>query len=157
MEKIITPQEVVKLAFTDGEYLSPEVIAEADIDAVVERWILPVVGASLIKAVATGAYAAFAEGYLKPTLAAYVRLEVQPRLNVATSQMGLTIPTTTHRKVADEALRRELMVALKRRAEALSRRMSRYLDDKADEMPEYIPSENVLKRSSCYGGFVQIH
>lgn len=157
MEKIITPQEVVKLAFTDGEYLSPEVIAEADIDAVVERWILPVVGASLIKAVATGAYAEFAEGYLKPTLAAYVRLEVQPRLNVATSQMGLTIPTTTHRKVADEALRRELMVALKRRAEALRRRMSRYLDDKADEMPEYIPSENVLKRSSCYGGFVQIH
>lgn len=156
-EKIITPQEVISLAFTDGEYLAAEVIAAADISAAVERWILPVVGESLIKAVAAGAYEEFAAGYLKPTLAAYVRLEVQPRLNVATSQMGLTIPSTTHRKVADESMRRELMVALKRRAESLRRRMSRYLDAEAAEMPEYDPTKNVLKRSSCYGGFVQIH
>lgn len=66
-EKIITPQEVISLAFTDGEYLAAEVIAAADISAAVERWILPVVGESLIKAVAAGAYEEFAAEHLKPT------------------------------------------------------------------------------------------
>lgn len=145
------------MAFTDGEYLSAEVIAQSDIAAAVERWILPITGEPLIEAVAQGSYAAFAEEYLKPTIAAYVRLEVQPRLNVATGQMGLTIASTSYRKVADESMRRELLVALKRRAESLRRRLSRYLDTEADAMPEYNPDKNILKHCSCYGGFVQIH
>ena len=49
---IITPSEVVAVAFSDGAYLPPEVIAEEDIAVAVERWIKPVVGEGVLQAVA---------------------------------------------------------------------------------------------------------
>ena len=53
---IITPAEVVELAFSDGGYLAPDVIAEADIAVAVERWVEPVVGEGVLQAVADGKY-----------------------------------------------------------------------------------------------------
>ena len=41
---IITPQQVVEIAFSDGGYLSPDVVAQVDIEAAAERWVKPVVG-----------------------------------------------------------------------------------------------------------------
>ena len=156
MSELITQAEVVALAFTDGEYLSPNVIAKADISAAVNRWIKPVVGQALLWAVKDGEYAEFAEKHLKPTIAAFVRCLVQPRLNVVTGQAGLATPVGSYHKAADEEARRALLRSLVGRATALRAEMSDYLEANADKIGEYDPKQNVLNRCRCYGGFVQI-
>ncbi len=156
-QKIITAEEVLAEAFTDGEYIAANVIAHSDITAAIERWILPITGHELLEAIEAGSYPEFTSQYLKPAIAAYTRLEIQPRLNVATGQLGLSLPRTSYHKVADESMRRELMTALKRRAYMLRRRMSSHLDKHAEEMPEYDPKRNILKRCCCNGGIVQVH
>ena len=57
IKSIITPAEVIAAAFSDGEYVAPEAIAEADIVAATERWVVPVVGSALLDKVAEGEYA----------------------------------------------------------------------------------------------------
>ena len=156
MSELITQAEVVALAFTDGEYISPSVIAKSDIDAVMSRWIKPVVGQALLCAVEDGKYAEFAEKHLKPTIAAFVRCMVQPRLNVVTGQAGLATPVGSYRKAADEEARRALLRSLVSRATALQTDMSNYLEANAGKFGEYDPRDNVLNRCRCYGGFVQI-
>ena len=42
MKNLITNEQVISLAFGDGEYLSPEVILDSDIASAAERYILPV-------------------------------------------------------------------------------------------------------------------
>ena len=43
MNTLVTPLQVLKLAFGEGEYLPPEIIAEADIAGAEQRHIVPVV------------------------------------------------------------------------------------------------------------------
>lgn len=156
MNNIITPAEAVRLAFTDGEYVSPEVIGEADIEAAVRRRLEPVAGRALCEALRGGAYPDFARDYAAPALALCVRVMVQPRLNAATGQTGLAVPAGTNRRAADAEARAELSRALRVRAREAVRRMSDYLDEHADAMPEYDPERNILKRCCYDGGFVQI-
>ncbi len=155
-QKIITAVEILSAAFTDGAYLAPESISDADIWAAVERWVVPVTGRKLLQSVERGSYSEFATSYLKPCIAAYVRLLIQPRLSAVTSQLGVAAPASTSHKTADESLRRELMTSLRKRAHALRQRMSEYLNDSPINMPEYVAENNVLNRCSCDGGFVQI-
>lgn len=157
MRDIITTAEVLSLAFGDGAYIAPELITPTDIETATHRWVTPVVGQSLIDAVKDGRYATFAEEYLKPTVALFVRYTVQPRLNASTSQMGLGVQVSSSRKAADEAARRELMQSLLAEARAALKRMSQYLEENSQQMAEYNPSKNILKRCSIDGGFVQIH
>lgn len=156
-QNIITAEEVIAEAFTDGEYIAPTTISHSDIVAAIERWILPITGQALLTAVEQGDHADFSTQYLKPTIAAFTRLEIQPRLNVATGQLGLSLPRTSYNKVADESMRHELATALKRRAYSLRRRMAQYLNANAASIPEYNPKKSILKRCCCDGGIVQIH
>lgn len=152
-KSIITPAEVIAAAFSDGEYVAPEAIAEADIVAATERWVVPVVGSALLDKVAEGEYAELKSDYIAPAVALHTRLLVQPRLNAATSQLGLTA-ATGNRKAADKALRYELQRSLRSRAHSALRRLSNYLDANAQAIPEYTPTKNILKHCSCEGGIV---
>jgi hypothetical protein len=153
---IITPAEVVALAFSDGGYIVPTAIAEEDIDAAIERWVKPIVGEALLEAVQSGGYAEFCHDLLMPAIAFCVRREVQPRLNASTSQLGLAAAVGGTVKAADKSLREELMRAVKVRARTALKSMSDYLEAHATEFREYDTKHNVLNRCSCDGGFVQI-
>lgn len=157
MTQLITAAEVVAIAFTDGEYIPQGCIAQSDIDAAVERWVKPVVGKALLEAIEQGSYAELKESYLKPVVALYTRLVVQPRLNVSTSPLGLTVASSSSRKGADEAARRELRLSIKERAHFLRQRLIEYIEEHSDEIAEYDKSKNILNRCRCDGGFVQIH
>lgn len=152
---IVTPAEVVRLAFADGGYVSPEAIGEADIEAAVRRWVEPVAGRGVCRAVAGGRYPEARE-YLAAAAAACTRLEVQPRLNVTTGQAGLTQPLGLFAEAAAESARIELMRSLRVQAHAMLCRLTEYLDENAASIPEYDPRANVLKRCFTYGGLVQV-
>lgn len=84
------------MAFSDGGYIPAEAIAEIDITMATERWVAPVVGQALLEKVAEGEYAELKSDYIAPAVAFYTRYLVQPRLNAATNQMGLTTDRKAH-------------------------------------------------------------
>ena len=59
MNTLVTPLQVLKLAFGEGEYLPPEIIAEADIAGAEQRHIVPVVGRALYEKLLAGSYPDF--------------------------------------------------------------------------------------------------
>jgi hypothetical protein len=155
-KSIITSTEVLAIAFSDGEYIPAEAIAEADIVAATERWVTPVVGSALLEKVAQGDYAELRD-YLSTAIAFHTRLMVQPRLNASTSLLGLTVGGGSSRRASDEGLRRELMRSLRTRARQALRALSEYLEQNKASYKEYNAKENILKKCCCDGGFVQIH
>lgn len=157
VESIITPAEVISLAFSDGGYLPADAIAEVDIVAATERWVRPVVGQMLLEKILAGDYAELKSDYVAPAVALYTRFLVQPRLNVATNALGLSAPATSSLKAADKVAREELQRALKIRARTALRLLSEHLEQNREQYAEYNPSENILNRCTCDGGFVQIY
>ena len=94
MKNVITNEQVISLAFGDGEYLSPGVILDSDIALAVDRHIIPVVGKELYQEMLDGSQRALLEDYVAPALAMAVRTMIQPALNVRTGQGGLHIPSS---------------------------------------------------------------
>lgn len=152
---MISPAEVIALAFKDGGYVSEDVVSDADIANAVSRWIEPVAGSDLCRAVAAGDYPE-ARDYFAEAAAAATRLEIQPRLNAATGQGGLTQASSIFAVAAAESARIELMRSLRLQVSISLRRLTEYLDENAESIPEYDPRNNVLKRCVTDGGFVQI-
>lgn len=155
-QTFITPQQVIEIAFSDGEWIDHRVITDADIEATIERWIVPVMGRPLLEAIEQGSHGELLTEYLRPVIALYTRLLVQPRLNVQTSQLGLTVPSDTKHRAADERARAELRHALRERADSMRRRLWEYLEQHSLTIAEYRREDNILNRCSCDGGFVQI-
>ena len=155
-KSIISSAEVIATAFADGGYLPAETISKADIISATDRWVRPVVGQALLDAVAEGRYGELKENYLLPAVAYYTRYLVQPRLNSATSGLGLTVASGSSRKAADRSAREELQRALKISARAALRRLSDYLDEQAEQFTEYDARKNILHHCCLDGGFVNI-
>ncbi len=156
MKTLITPTEAVALAFGDGEYVAPEAIAEADIAAAERRYIVPVVGQKLYARLTEGAHAEFTAEYLAPAAALWTRVLVQPRLDVRTGQCGTVAPKPAGAQPASDAQCLRLMRSLRTKARTLLRRAAEYLAENAKSFPEYDPQDNILKKCTIHGNFIQI-
>lgn len=155
MNTLVTPLQVLKLAFGEGEYLPPEIIAEADIAGAEQRHIVPVVGRALYEKMLDGAYGEFVEEYLEVPVALFARLAVQSGLDVRTGRRGTTAPKSSCSQPADAAALRRLRNSLRMRARALLRRASEYLAAHCDEFPEYDPARDICNRCTTDGNLVQ--
>lgn len=156
MKTLVTPLQALRLAFLEGEALPPGTVAEADITAAERRYIVPVIGRALHARLLEGAYETFRTDYLAAPTALFTRLQLQPRLDIRTGQCGTTAPKSSWAQPAgDDALRRRQR-ALRTEARTLLRRAAEHLDAHRTEFPEYDPTENILKRCSTDGGFVQM-
>lgn len=155
MKNLITNEQVITLAFGDGEYLSPEVILDSDIASAEARHILPVVGEKLYQALLDGSYPTLQEDFVAPALAMAVRVAVQPSLNVRTSQTGLHISSSLRGDGATKTAMLTLQRSLRQRRQALLRRLSNHLASHAVEYAEYSPDDDAMQRCSIDGGYVQ--
>lgn len=156
MKTLITPVEVLKIAFGGGEYLASQSVAEADIAAAEQCHIVPVTGRALYERLLAGAYADFTAGFLAAPLALFTRLQIQPRLDVRTGRCGTVAPDTAWVRPADAEARRSLMRSLRTEARALLRRASEHLAAHRDAFPEYDPANDILNRCTTDGRVVQI-
>ena len=156
MKTIISPAEAVALAWGTGEYVPPEAISESDIAAAEQRYITPVIGRRLTAALADGRYEELRLDYAAPALAMFVRVTVQPSMDIRSGQAGSVVQSGSCSKPADNDARRASLRSLRCRAGELLRRLSERLDAAAGAYPEYIPEKNILKRCSTDGGIVQI-
>lgn len=157
MKNLITNEQVISLAFGDGEYLSPEVVLDSDIDSAASRYIVPVVGAELYKALLDGAYNSLLDDFVAPALAMAVRTMIQPALNVRTGQLGLQISSSLRADSSTKTAMQTLQKSLRLRRQALLKRLSNYLKTHASEFSEYNPKSDALQKCTIDGGFIQIH
>ncbi|MFR9620680.1 MAG: hypothetical protein SNH63_05605 [Rikenellaceae bacterium] len=131
IKTLITPQEVIEIAYAGEVYTPDSAVTDADILAAQQRFITPVVGEDLMLALANDNYSLLLSSYVVPALAEYVRVLCDTP----------TAPAS-HR--------------VKMRAKALLRELSDHLEEYQESYSEYESSENVLNRCNCDGGFVQI-
>ena len=155
MKTLITPLQVLRLAFGEGEYLPPESVTEADIAAAERRYLVPVIGLTLYEKLLGGACADFRTGYLEAPAALFTRAVLQSRLDVRTGQCGTVAPKSAAYQPAGTQALRELQRSLHRQARTLLRRAAEHLETHAAEFPEYDPHENILNRCTTDGNFVQ--
>ena len=156
MQTLITPAQVVALAFADGEYISPEALLEADIAAASHSYIEPVAGRALCDALVAGRYPELLADYVAPALAMAVRTLLQRALNVRTGQMGLVVPDISGAQAAVQSAAAELQRSLTERRRLLLGRLSDYLAANEEQFPEYDASHDAMRKCRIYGGFVQI-
>ncbi len=154
--RLVTNEEVVALAFADGEYIPPTAVADADIAAAEERYLIPVIGRTLYEAVAGGAYAELREEYAAPTVALFTRCMMQPALDVRTCSFGTTVPKSSSFGAAAGEQLHTLRRTIRAKARTLLRRMSDHLEAHADDYPEYRSEDNILNRCMTDGNIIQI-
>ena len=155
MQNVITNEQVISLAFSDGEYVSPDVVLDSEIDSAAHRYIVPIVGKEFYKEMLDGAHQTLVADFVAPALAMAVRTLIQPALNVRTGQAGLQIPTSTRSDTATRGTINGFHKSLRLRRDALLKRLSDYLREHASEYPSYDADRDILQRYSTNGGYVQ--
>uniref|UniRef100_UPI004057C752 hypothetical protein n=1 Tax=Alistipes sp. TaxID=1872444 RepID=UPI004057C752 len=157
MQRLITPERVIQEAFLKGEYLPPERIPQGLILVAEERYLRPVLGQSLYRALLEGEYAAFRETYVEPPLAYGVKLLLLPELRIRVGACGVAEPSAEGWETVSEEGYKSLRAALKGQLETLLHRLERALQEGAQtgELPAYDPEENILNRCRIYGGLLQ--
>ena len=152
MKLLITPAEVVALAFTSDGRVRPSQIAETEIAVAQEKYFVSVFGA-LFEAMLEGKYAELAEEWIKPALAEFVKSRVVMTLGVVTASGVVThnldtaqsAPSDQRVLVARQAFDRAKML----RAKAVS-----MVEANAANYPEYDSRKNILHKICCEGGII---
>jgi hypothetical protein len=119
MKNVITNEQVISLAFGDGEYIAPEAILDADIASATEKFIIPIIGEELYQEMLTGSHKVLLDDYVAPALAMAVRTLIQPSLNVRTGQTGLYITSSARSDTAIKTTVNALQKSLRLRRQAL--------------------------------------
>ena len=156
MKNLITNEQVISLAFGDGEYLSPEVILDSDIASAASRYIVPVVGTELYEALLDGSHTTLLDDFVAPALAMAVRTMIQPALNVCTGQAGLRISSSLRADSSTKRAMEMLQKSLRLRRQILLKRLSNYLKAHASQFPTYDAESDILQHCTIDGGYIQI-
>ena len=156
MNTLITPVQVVRLAFAPDDCLPPEAVAPADIAAAEARYVVPVLGQALHQRLLQAQDRTFVDDYLAAPVALFTRALIQPRLDIRSGRTGTTAPKSDHAAPAGDAARRALRSTLLTEARALLRRAVERIEADPAAFPEYAAGANILKRCSLDGKLVQI-
>ena len=157
METLITPAQAVRLAFPSESCLPPDLVAEADIAAAAQRYLVPVIGLPLYERLLTDSDRTFVDRYLAAPLALFTRLMIQPRIDICAGRTGTTAPEYDGTTPATEEARRMQRRSLRTEARTLLERAVARLEAAPETYPEYDPTKNILKHCSLDGKLVQIH
>ena len=150
MQNLITPERVVELAFGGDERAHSELITECDIAEAEERYVRPVLGDKLYEALRDGEHEELVEEYVAPAISAWCRYVVEPHLAYRCRECGDV-------SVAHNARLESTMHHLARRAQTLTRRLSRHLNTHPSDYEEYTPKLNPLNRCFIYGNIIQVY
>jgi hypothetical protein len=155
MKNLITNEQVISLAFADGEYLSPEVVLDSDIATATSRYIIPIVGAELYEAMLNGSHQSLLDDFVAPALAMAVRTMIQPALNVRTGQTGLHISSSARSDSSTRSAVNALHKSLRLRRRELLRRLSNHLRNHQSEFASYDAGRDIMQRCAINGGYLQ--
>lgn len=154
MIPLITPQEVVNLAFNSVEQVDTGLVRESTIIAAQQKFILPALGQTLYTKVEQGAYQGLCMDKIKMPLALYVRMLCVP---VLVAQMGVT-GIMQHRganfSTANTSQVNALMRALRVEADTLMQQILEYVGEHTDAFPDYNAHESVFNKVVILGNLI---
>lgn len=148
---LITSSEVINLAFSSVEQITPGIVKETKIEAAQERYIRPAFGEEMYDAMTAGRYPEFVNDYLKPTLAYFVRHDLIPEVSTPVGNTGAMVPSANHANAATDKQRELAMDSAMNSANALLGKAIRHIEAHRDGFPEYKPT---IKCPSIRGGIV---
>ena len=155
MKNVITNEQVISLAFADGEYLSPEVVLDSDIATAASRYIIPIVGAELYEEMLGGSHKSLLDDFVAPALAMAVRTMIQPALNVRTGQTGLHISSSARSDSSTKTAIQTLHKSLRLRRREMLKRLSNHLRNHQSEFASYDASRDIMQHCAINGGCIQ--
>lgn len=153
IRSLITPKQVIELAFSAGNALSPTSIKESKIIAAQEKYLRPVLG-KLYDALLEGNYPELLEDYLRPALAHYVRYAIIPDISLRLNDKGVQMPFSDHANAASDKQRAELRQQDREDADVLLDMAVRYISEHRDRYSEYTPQKNGRSRTLINGGVI---
>lgn len=158
MKQLITPAEVIAIAFGSTNALREESIPAVTILAAQQRLVRPVVGERLYEMFTAEEpeepCRTFVEAYLKAPLALYVASLVLPQLAVQVGSAGVVRFSGEGFEAADEGSLRRAARRLRKDAEALMDAATDRLAREPLLAEHYSPEENVRTRVTLAGGIV---
>ena len=151
MNTLMTCEEVVSMTFSADESHNVAMITEADIVEAESRYIVPILGQELCEVLAGGGYESLMSEYVKPALAACVRYVAEPyQAQRCPACRGESLTSADNQRLD------LVLLALRRRARSLIRRLSDYLNAHTADYKEYSAQNNPKNRCMIYGDIVQI-
>lgn len=147
METLITPQEVIDLAFPGNFTLNTKSIGETTILSAQQKFIRPVLG-DLYDRVESGGLPELLDEYIKPPLAHYVKLLLLPVLSASVGSIGIVQPKGSTFTAADAKNLSALRKQARSEAMGLMLRAVQHIEDNPELYPEYNISDNILNRTS---------
>lgn len=151
MNSLITPQEVILIAFSPAEQIQPSSIIESKIIASEEKYIRPVLG-KLVDALKEGMYPELLNDYVKPALAYYVRYSIIPDLSLKLNGIGAQTAFTAHSNAATDRQRSEMRMQAKDDADALLSKALRHIA--TGKYPEYEARKDIRNKIIIKGGLI---
>ncbi len=151
--RLITPAEVLELAFPSNQFLPEEMILPAKIDTAQYRFLKPAFGnfyASLVEE----QYESFLNRFVKPALAYYVRYLVIDDLCASTGTSGVLQVETDYAESASEKNMEKVKRQAKEDADILLKQALDYVAAHADQFPEYDVEQEKSRKVCMKGGFI---
>ena len=103
--QLITPEEVLGLAFSPDDAIEAAHIRAYRIEAAQLRYIRPAFGEAMYRKMILEQYDSFVSGYIRPALAHYVRYELIGELAVRVSDRGAVRPSAEESEQTTSATR----------------------------------------------------
>ena len=152
MKSLVSPEVVVSVAFAADYEVTSSNITTLDVLATESRFLLPLLGAVLFDKLLGGGYPELLSDYVVPQVAAWTRYAVEPLL-----AERFDFDRSKDYSEADYSMNRQLLMQLRSTAQAMSRRLTDYLNANAESIPEYDADANPLNHCIMYGDVVQVY
>lgn len=150
---LITPDEVIELAFSPHDQIDPAILTDTRIEAAQLKFLKPALK-RLYPSLTEGLYEDFCREYVKPALAYFVKYHIFLHLAVRIGSDGIVRLRTADSAPADSSEIGRLRRESRETASLLLRKAFDYLKKNAPEFPEFDPDALRCKRPRIEGGIV---
>ena len=154
MENLISPEEVALQAFAPLDRVTPADVNPLTIAVAQERFIVPVLGAAMVEALAAGNYTELLNQSVAPALALYTRVLMIPALALRIGSVGVSRSANQYLDAATENELRSLRRTALAQAATLLQKAVTAIESAPDLYPEYDARQNIWHSCRTDGGVV---
>lgn len=151
---LITPDEVIELAFSTHDQIDSDVITDSRIEAAQLKFIAPALH-KLYPPLIAGVYDDFLREYIKPALAYFIKYNIFLCLSVRIGNDGIIRVRPTDSTPVDSSEIGRLRRECRETAELFLKKALDYLKKNAGKFPEFQPDNGKeKKRIKMNGGLI---
>jgi len=150
---LVTPDEVVELAFSPHDQIDPAIITDTRIETAQLKFLKPTLK-KLYPILCEGLYDDFCREYIKPVAAYFVKYHIFLHLSVRIGNDGIIRLRPVDSAPADSSEIARLRRESRETAYLLLQKAFDYLQVNREEFPEFEPDDCRQKRPRVNGGII---